>query len=132
MEILLQIILEPIFFAYFDLVQKIFEGKKIKKGLEYFLKILCAVISFTSFMLVILGAFWITDKAPFKTYGTIMLIIGVCILFIHIIIGLFAGINHFVQEKREDESLNRQIFEEHKPTPIIRYIQPNDKDEDKN
>ena len=54
MEILLQIILEPLFFAYFDLVEKLIDGKQLKKWQEYLLKIKDIISPFTSFILYII------------------------------------------------------------------------------
>ncbi|MBO5211997.1 MAG: hypothetical protein J6B60_00480 [Clostridia bacterium] len=94
MEILLQIILEPLFFAYYDLFNRFIDNKHLKKWQEYFLKILCLVVSLTAILLLIIGAFWIIDTEPFKTYGLVCLIVGGCILLIHILIALFAGADH--------------------------------------
>ena len=122
MEILLQIILEPLFFAYYDLVKSFIDDKQLKKWQEYLLKISCLIVSLTSFFLVLIGVFWITDVQPFKTYGIIFLIIGGAILFAHILIGLFVGTNHFVEEKREEESIYYKQIEEDNPNPQIYYI----------
>lgn len=112
MEILLQIVLEPLFFAYYDLVEYFMDGKEMKKWQEYLLKISCLIISLTSFFLVLIGSFWVTDVNPFKTYGIIFLIVGGVVLFVHIIIGLFVGTNHFIEEKRNEEYLDYTYFEE--------------------
>ena len=125
MEILLQIILEPLFFAYYDLVEYFIDGKEMKKWQEYLLKISCLIISLTSFFLVLIGSFWVTDVNPFKTYGIIFLIVGGVVLFAHIIIGLFVGTNHFIEEKRNEEYLDYTYFEENEPTPQVEYVKTN-------
>ena len=76
MELLLQLILEPLFYAYYDLVDCFIVDKQLKKWQEYLLKILCLVISLISFFLVLIGCFWITDTEPFNKYGLIFLIVG--------------------------------------------------------
>ena len=122
MELLLQLILEPLFFAYYDLVDYFVGDKQLKKWQEYLLKILCFVISFISCFLVLIGSFWITDTEPFNKYGLIFLIVGGTILLLHILIGLFVGVNHFVEEKRKEDFLDFERFEENEPTPQIYYI----------
>ena len=122
MEILLQIILEPIFYAYYDLVDHFIDDKKLKKWQEYLLKFSCLIVFMISFFLVLIGAFWIADAEPFKTYGTIFLIVGGIVLLIHILIGLFVGTNHFVEEKRKEESLYYKDMKENEPTPQIYYV----------
>ena len=125
MELLLQLILEPLFFAYYDLVDSFIGDKQLKKWQEYLLKILCLIISLTSLFFVLIGSFWVTDLEPFKNYGLILLIVGGSILFINILIGLFVGVNHFVEEKREEDFLDFEKFEENKPAPKIYYIEEN-------
>lgn len=122
----MQIILEPLCFAYFDLVECFFQDKKLKKRNEYFLKIFCAVVSFVCVFLIILGAFWINDASPFKTYGTVMLIVGSSVLSIHVVLALFAGANRLSEEKRSEELLDNQSYEKNEPTPIIQYIETED------
>ncbi len=41
----------------------------------------------------------------------------------HILIGLFVGVNHFVEEKREEDFLDYEKFEEDEPTPQVYYIE---------
>lgn len=123
MELLLQLILEPLFFAYYDLVDSFIGDKQLKKWQEYLLKILCLVVSLISFFLILIGSFWITDAEPFNKYGLIFLIVGGIILFIHILIGLFVGVNHFVEEKREENFLEFEKIEGNEPTPQIYYIE---------
>lgn len=127
MEILLQIILEPMFYAYYDLVDSFIDCKKLKKWQEYLLKISCLVVFIIAFFLVLIGVFWVNDVDPFKTYGIIFLVVGGIILFIHILIGLFVGTNHFVEEERKEEVLYNKKSEENEPTPQIYYV-----DTDKN
>lgn len=128
MELLLQLILEPLFFAYYDLVDCFIGDKQLKKWQEYLLKILCLVISLISFFLVLIGSFWITDTEPFNKYGLIFLIVGGTILLVHILIGLFVGVNHFVEEKREEDFLDCEKFEENEPTPQVYYIEDDNND----
>ena len=130
MEIFLQIILEPLFFVYFDLVENLTRSKPLKKWMERLLKILCIIISTISIFLVIIGAFWVTDVEPFKTYGTVFLVVGASVLLIHILIGLFVGVNHFAEEKIEEEFLDYQRFEKNEPTPQIYYVETNNSEED--
>ena len=56
----------------------------------------------------------------------IFLIVGGTILLVHILIGLFVGVNHFVEEKREEDFLDFEKFEENEPTPQIYYIEENE------
>lgn len=130
MEIFLQIILEPLFFVYFDLVENLTRSKPLKKWMERLLKILCIIISTISIFLVIIGAFWVTDVEPFKAYGTVFLVVGASVLLIHILIGLFVGVNHFAEEKIEEEFLDYQRFEKNEPTPQIYYVETNNSEED--
>lgn len=125
MELLLQLILEPLFFAYYDLVEFFISDKQLKKWQEYLLKIFCLIISSISFFLVLIGSFWITDVDPFRKYGLIFLIVGGTILFIHILIGLFVGVNHFIKEKKEEDFSDFEKFEKNEPTPQIYYIEEN-------
>ena len=83
-----------------------------------------------SFFLVLIGVFWIADTEPFKTYGTIFLIVGGIVLFIHILIGLFVGTNHFVEEKRKEETLYYKDMKENEPTPQIYYVDLDNSDDD--
>lgn len=129
MEILLHIIIEPLFFAYYDLVNKFVGKKQLKKWQENLLKVSCLIVSMISFFLVLIGAFWITDVEPFKTYGTIFLIVGGSILFIHILIGLFAGTNHFIEERRKEKNKNNNAINEDNPTPRTRFIDTNNNDD---
>jgi len=126
MELLLQLILEPLFFCYYDLVDSFTGDKQLKKWQEYLLKILCLVISLVSIFLVLVGAFWVADVEPFSNYGLIFLIVGGSVLFIHILIGLFVGVNHFVEEKREEELLDFEKIKENEPTPQIYCMDEND------
>ena len=102
MEILLQILLEPIFFAYLDLVEKFLGSKHLKSWQTNLLKVLCLSVSVVSIFLVIIGIFFIMDTQPFITYGKIMLIIGGSILLIHVLIAIFVGANRFIDEKRKN------------------------------
>ncbi len=131
MEIVLQIISEPLFFAYYDLFESLFEDKQLKKRQEYLLKISCLIVSLISVFLVLIGAFWVSDIEPFRTCGVIFLIIGGVFLSAHILIGLFAGTNHFVKEKREEETSLYNDESEEKITPQIYYIDANNGDDDK-
>ena len=128
MELLLSLILEPLFFAYYDLVDSFIGDKLLKRWQEYLLKILCLIISLTSLFLVLIGSFWVADVEPFKSYGLIFLIVGGSILFVNILIGLFVGTNHFVEEKREDDILDYEKFEENEPTPQVYYIKDDNDD----
>lgn len=128
-EILLQFILEPFFFAYFDLAEKFFGDKKMKKGLEYFLKILCSIVSLTAILFIVVGCFWIFDEDPFKTYGTAMLIVGICFVSLHIILGLSAGGKRLIDEKRKEELSDRENFEASQSQPIVRFISSEEDDE---
>ena len=130
MEILLQIILEPMFYAYFDLVESLIGGKKLKKWQEHLLKISCLIVFIIAFFLVLIGAFWVNDAAPFKTYGIIFLITGSIILFAHILIGLFVGTNRFVEKSRKEEILLNEHIEENKPTPQIYHIDSDNNNQD--
>ena len=128
MEILLQIILEPLFFAYFDLVESCIDGARLKKWQEYLLKISCLVVSLISFLLILVGAFWVTDVEPFKTYGVIFLIIGIVVISVHILVGLFAATNHFNEEEMEEECTYYEEVEEDNITPQIYYVDANNDD----
>lgn len=130
MEILLQIILEPMFYAYFDLVESIIGGKKLKKWQEHLLKISCLIVFIIAFFLILIGAFWVNDAAPFKTYGIIFLIIGSIIIFAHFLIGLFVGTNRFVEKSRKEEILLNEHIEENKPTPQIYHIDSDNNNQD--
>lgn len=121
---------EPLFFAYYDLVEAFIGDRQLKKWQEMLLKISCLVISLTAFFLVLIGVFWITDVEPFKTYGIIFLIVGGVILFAHILIGLFVGTNHFIEEKREEDSMYYKEIEEDIPTPQIFNIDANNNDDE--
>ena len=129
-EVLLTIIFEPIIYIYLDIVQSIIPDKKLKKWQGNFLKVLCAFVTFLSLMLVILGIVWCLDEKPFKTYGTIMLIIGCSVIFLHIILTFFICLKNKLksQETTTDDSKNDRSeesvekFENKEPTPIVCYI----------
>ena len=123
MELLLQLILELSLFTYYDLVDSFIGDKQLKKWQEYLLKILCFVVSLISFFLVIIGSIWINDVEPFNKYGLIFLIVGGTIILVHILIRLLVNVNHFVEEKREEDFLNYEKFEEDEPTPQVYYIE---------
>ncbi|MBQ4270148.1 MAG: hypothetical protein IJB97_10940 [Clostridia bacterium] len=128
MELLLEIILEPFFFAYFDLAERIFDGKKLKKRQENFLKILCVCVSFVAVMLVLIGGFWIADKQPFKTYGTVMLVVGSLLLLAHILIAFLCGGNRTVEDKDVDEENDsaedlQTDLKDEEPSSIVQYIE---------
>ena len=132
MEILLHIVLEPLFYAYYSLVESIFGENRIKKSIENFLKILCLIVSGISLMLIIIGIFWLLDDEPFKTYGLIMLIVGASIILIHILIAIFVLIIHSIEDKIEYKKIEKQIlpyqrYEENEPKPIINYTETNEK-----
>ena len=101
-------------------------GYSIYNSLRYW--ILCFVISFISCFLVLIGSFWIAGAEPFNKYGLILLIVGGTILLVHILIGLFVGVNHFVEEKREEDFLDYEKFKENEPAPRIYYIEEDDND----
>ncbi len=69
MEIILWLILEPLFFVYYDLIDDLLGGKKLKKWQEYLLKMICLMVSLTSIFLILIGAFWLFDAQPFNSYG---------------------------------------------------------------
>ncbi len=125
MAILLHVILEPLFFAYYDLFNHFIDGRKLKKWQEYLLKICCLVVSVTAIFMVLIGAFWLADE-KFKTYGLVLVIVGASVLLIHVIIGLFVGTNHFVKEKHNEEVLDYERFEQKQPTPQIYHIEEDD------
>ena len=122
MEIIAQIILEPLLYVYADLLEHFVDDLQLKKWQEYLLKISCLVISLASVFLIIIGAFFVTDAEPFKTYGTVFLAVGGSVLVIHIFLGLILGTNH-VKEEAEDEISAHQSFTQTEPTPHICYIE---------
>lgn len=132
MEIFLQIILEPIFYAYYDLAENFTDCKKLKKWQEHLLKISCLIVFIIAFFLVLIGGVFVAnDIDSFKTCGIVFLIIGGIILFVHILIGLFVGTNHFVEEKRKEEALFNKKFEENKPAPQVYHVNKKENDNNK-
>ena len=58
LEIVLQIILEPIIYAYVDFVQSLMPEKKLKAWQRNLLMCLCVLVLFISLMLIIVGIFF--------------------------------------------------------------------------
>lgn len=136
MEILLTILLEPFLYAYFDLIEQLVDGRKLKKSMKCFLMILCACVSLFAFFLVIIGVFWVLDAQPFKTYGTVMLIVGMVILFAHILISVLVGVEKTGQTEQGaddcddvEEDANEPYSTKDEPKPIIYYIDENSEDD---
>ena len=122
MEILLTILLESCLYAYADLAERLLDKKQLSKGWSLFWKILCSCVSVVALFLVLIGAFWSADNQPFKTYGTIMLWIGVGVLLAHILIALFVGGSRVVEEKRQEESEIAEETKNSQPEPIVQII----------
>lgn len=119
MEILLQLILEPMCYAYVEFIENIYIDKKLSKKLEIFLKILCFVLSFIALMFVIIGSIWTTNEPRLKTHGVVLLILGIFVLLVHIIIAI---INHYAIKNRQKKYYAKMFIEKDKPTPIIHNI----------
>ena len=49
MELILQIILEPMLFAYSDLAERVIEDRKLSRPAEIVLKILCLAVFLSAF-----------------------------------------------------------------------------------
>ena len=126
MEFFLEIILEPILYAYFDFFEGLIGCNRLKKWQENLLIIASSVVFAISAILVIIGIFWAIDAEPFKTYGKVLLIVGVCVLLIHISFALLFGIKRFSKRKREEELLDYEGFIRSNPSPHISCVQTND------
>lgn len=122
MEILLYIILEPLFFVYYDFVDDIIGEKKLKKWQEYLLKALCLIVSLCAIFMVIIGAFWLADTQPFQSYGKVLLIVGTVILLLHLIVGFIVGGERLVKKTNEERVLDYKNFKDNQPKPIIQYV----------
>lgn len=127
MEILMQIFLEAVYSAYYSLAEKFSAGKGLKKWQEYTLKILCAAVSFTAFMLVLFGCFWLADEPPFTAYGAVMLAVGASVLAVHAVAGGYVIVTRMAEEKRAEERADEAFTEEHEPMPAVR---PDETEED--
>ena len=131
MEIILQIILEPMLFAYSDLAESLIEDKKLSRRAEIILKILCFVVFLSAFFAAVTGAFLLADPGEFRCAGKVLLISGGIVLAIHILISLFCGGNRFVEERRKEETEDREAYEKTEPEPIVRDIGSSENEEEK-
>lgn len=140
LEIVLQIILEPIVYAYVDFVQTLMPDKKLKSWQRNLLMCLCVLVIFISFMLILVGIFFCLDEEPFKTAGIIMLITGVAIMVIQCLLALVVcilkrlgvatnngetlssatDIDNTTDNASEDYIMER--CESDEPKPVVRYI----------
>ena len=91
LELLLEVILTPILTAYADLAETVFGGRKLGKRLEYFLRILCGIVFTVALLLVLAGILLLSDEEA-EGAGKGMLIVGGCILLVHVLIGIVAKI----------------------------------------
>lgn len=102
MEIIVEFFLEISVYAYAEAFEAIFDEVSLKKWQEILLKVLCAIFSMGSLVLVLIGMMLLTSDHPFKMKGLILLVVGVCILFIHVVLGLFARAHHKAEIKRKE------------------------------
>lgn len=93
MELLLgfmmHIILEPLLYAYVDLVEYRLSTKKLKTWQKNLLMCLCVVVIFISFMLIIMGILFCLDEED-RTAGIAMLAVGVVALVVQCILAVFS------------------------------------------
>lgn len=122
MEILLEAVLELFLYVYVDLIESFLDEISLKKWQRICLIILCFTLSVGSILLVLIGAFWVIDNQSLKTWGIIFLVVGGCILLIHILLGLFARVHHKVEIKRKEELWSLQSVREKESQPQIYEI----------
>lgn len=131
MELILQIILEPMLFAYSDLAERVIEDRKLSRPAEIVLKILCLAVFLSAFFAAVIGASLLSDPGESRCAGKVLLISGGCVLAIHILISLFCGGNRFVEERRKKEAEDREAYEKNEPEPIVRDIGSSENEEEK-
>lgn len=121
MEIILQIILEPICYAYADILECLIPEKP-NKALKYFLCTLCFLIFSASVMAIILGIIVLVGIIEINTPLLIYIIVGTSLFLLHIAIVVIA----FLLDKKnnDDELKNKLDIKENEP--IERYFDGND------
>lgn len=106
-EAILQVIFEPIVYAYFDFIQVLIPQKKLKRWQKNLCLILCGSMFFISVLLIMCGISFSVDDEPFKTYGSVMWITGASIIFINTVLAIIA---HILKDE-EDANINENIDE---------------------
>ena len=130
LELLLEVILTPILTAYADLAETVFGGRKLGKRLEYFLRILCGIVFTVALLLVLAGILVLSDEEA-EGAGKGMLIVGGCILLVHVLIGIVAKIcrpsekeEGNGEEGEEEAELPEEETEEQAPQPLVYRMTP--------
>ena len=130
LELLLEVILTPILTAYADLAETVFGGRKLGKRLEYFLRILCGIVFTVALLLVLAGILLLSDEEA-EGAGKGMLIVGGCILLVHVLIGIVAKIcrpsekeEGNGEEGEEEAELPEEETEEQAPQPLVYRMTP--------
>ena len=121
MEIILQIILEPICYAYADILESIIHEKP-NKFLKGFLGFLCFIVFSASVTAAILGILALIGIIEINTPLLIYIIVGTSLFLLHIAIVVIA----FLLDKKnnDDELKNKLDLKENEP--IERYFDGND------
>lgn len=130
MELILQAVLEILFYCYLDFVEELADGRQLKKWQKVLFICVCMAVFLAAVVLVIAGiAVLCAGKEHEKTAGAIMLSVGCVVLVIHI---LFAVISRALRSGRsEGEEEERTEKEEEteepprekrdEPEPIVSY-----------
>ena len=129
MELILQAVLEILFYCYLDFVEELADGRQLKKWQKVLFICVCMTVFFAAVVLVIVGiAVLCAGKEHEKTAGVIMLSVGCVVLVIHI---LFAVISRALRSGRSEGEEERTEKEEEteeppreksdEPEPIVSY-----------
>lgn len=116
MEIILQIISEPICYAYAEILECLIPGKP-NKALKYFLCTLCFLIFSASVMAVILGIIVLIGIIEINTPLLIYIIVGTSLFLLHIAIVVIAVL--LDKKNNDDELKNKLDIKENEP--VERY-----------
>ena len=125
LEAVLQVILEPIVYAYVDFVRSLASGRDLKKRTALFLKILCAIVTLLALFFILLGIFWCLDELPFRIYGIILLVVGCCIVLLHCALAFAARLNRKQEEENEENGEEESSEEDeqgeegNEPAPLV-------------
>lgn len=106
--------------------------KPWKKWQKVCILIINTLIALVAIMCVIMGVFWSFDAQPFKTWGIVLFIVGVCILLGYFLLWLsLKNANKDKQAKDKNATMKTEEveeiedyprFEDKEPTPQIYYM----------
>lgn len=118
-EILLRIVLEPLVYLYCDLAEGVGREKKLKNGRKNLLMVLCSLVFLLSFFAFLIGAFWVLDTEPYRTWGRVLLFVGGGVLLAQIAVGAFVAIKRYSNERWEQAIKAEELYGEKEPSPHV-------------